>query len=118
MPFIQLRKCVLDRELIFTAVICHVGEKTELFSFQIYVKGPTLAIGYLNLPELDAKQFITFPEHGRLYRTRDWGYMLSDGNLEICGRCDSMVKIRGYSIDTQVHSFVYRSYIPAKFQFP
>ena len=28
--------------------------------------------------------------------------MLSDGSLEICGRCDSMVKIRGYSIETQV----------------
>ena len=28
--------------------------------------------------------------------------MLSDGSFEICGRCDSMVKIRGYSIETQV----------------
>ena len=41
--------------------------------------------------------------HGtHLYRTGDWGYMLSDGRLEICGRCDSMVKIRGYSIEVQV----------------
>ena len=30
--------------------------------------------------------------------------MLSDGKLEICGRCDSMVKIRGYSVEVQVHS--------------
>jgi len=37
----------------------------------------------------------------RLYRTGDWGYLLSSGMLEICGRCDSMVKIRGYSIETQ-----------------
>ena len=35
-------------------------------------------------------------------RTGDWGYMLSDGKLEICGRCDSMVKIRGYSVEVQV----------------
>jgi hypothetical protein len=91
--------------VIFIAVICHVGVKMELFSFQIYVNGPTLAIGYLNLPQLDAEQFITSPQHGRLYQTGDWGYMLSDGNLEICGRCDSMVKIRGYSIETQVHLF-------------
>ena len=28
--------------------------------------------------------------------------MLSDGKLEICGRCDSMVKIRGYSVEVQV----------------
>ena len=30
--------------------------------------------------------------------------MLSDGSFEICGRCDSMVKIRGYSVETQVKS--------------
>ncbi|GFG29417.1 hypothetical protein Cfor_02618 [Coptotermes formosanus] len=68
---------------------------------EIYVKGPTLAIGYLNRPELNAERFITLPEHGRMYRTGDWGYVLSDGSLEICGRCDSMVKIRGYSIEIQ-----------------
>ena len=27
--------------------------------------------------------------------------MLSDGSFEICGRCDSMVKVRGYSIEVQ-----------------
>jgi acyl-coenzyme A synthetase/AMP-(fatty) acid ligase len=53
-------------------------------------------------------RFIPVPKgvqisHGtHLYRTGDWGYMLSDGGLEICGRCDSMVKIRGYSIEVQV----------------
>ena len=31
--------------------------------------------------------------------------MLSDGKLEICGRCDSMVKIRGYSVEVQVESW-------------
>jgi acyl-CoA synthetase (AMP-forming)/AMP-acid ligase II len=74
----------------------------QLLSLQIYGKGPTLAIGYLNRPELNAERFVTLPEHGRLYRTGDWGYVLSDGSLEICGRCDSMVKIRGYSIEIQV----------------
>ena len=60
------------------------------------------------MPELNAQRFIKRPsklsaEYGdRLYRTGDWGYMLSDGHLEICGRCDSMVKIRGYSIEVQV----------------
>ncbi|KAK7873449.1 hypothetical protein R5R35_000229 [Gryllus longicercus] len=74
---------------------------------EIYVGGPTLAIGYLNRPEVTAQRFIARPDHvpahvgERLYRTGDWGYMLSDGNLEICGRCDSMVKIRGYSIELQ-----------------
>lgn len=72
------------------------------------MSGPTLARGYLNRPELNALRFIPRPESvpakygDRLYKTGDWGYMLSDGNIEICGRCDSMVKIRGYSIETQV----------------
>ena len=78
------------------------------FSTQIFVGGPTLARGYLNRPELNAKRFIRRPEAvsekmgDRLYKTGDWGYLLSDGSFEICGRCDSMVKIRGYSIETQV----------------
>lgn len=69
--------------------------------------GPTLALGYLNRPEVNAMRFISRPSHlppsvgERLYRTGDWGYFLSDGNLEICGRCDSMVKIRGYSVEIQ-----------------
>ena len=77
-------------------------------STQIYVGGPTLARGYLNRPELNRERFISTPESlreklsGRLYKTGDWGYMLSDGSFEICGRCDTMVKIRGYSIEKQV----------------
>lgn len=76
-------------------------------SGEICIGGPTLAHGYLKMPELNAQRFIQRPsklsaEYGdRFYRTGDWGYMLSDGNLEICGRCDSMVKIRGYSIEVQ-----------------
>ena len=67
-----------------------------------------MAQGYLNRPELNAYRFIERPHEvpesagPRLYRTGDWGYLLSSGLLEICGRCDSMVKIRGYSIETQV----------------
>ena len=66
-----------------------------------------MARGYLNRPELTHERFIPRPAHvpaavgDRLYKAGDWGYMLSDGSFEICGRCDSMVKIRGYSIETQ-----------------
>lgn len=75
---------------------------------QIYIGGPTLARGYLNRPELNKTRFIPRPEGlpksvpDRLYKAGDWGYLLTDGSFEICGRCDSMVKIRGYSIETQV----------------
>lgn len=69
--------------------------------------GPTLARGYLNRPDLNASRFIKRPKSvpsnmgDRLYRCGDWGFMRTDGSLEICGRCDSMTKIRGYSIELQ-----------------
>uniref|UniRef100_H2YWG8 Dehydrogenase/reductase SDR family member 11 n=1 Tax=Ciona savignyi TaxID=51511 RepID=H2YWG8_CIOSA len=74
---------------------------------EIFVGGPTLARGYLNRPEMNEKRFVKRPDNvspavgDRLYRTGDWGLIRSDRNLEICGRCDSMVKIRGYSIEVQ-----------------
>ncbi|CAH1778397.1 unnamed protein product [Owenia fusiformis] len=76
-------------------------------SGEIYIGGPTLAIGYLNRPQLNEQRFIkrpigVSPKVGeRLYKAGDCGYLLSDGSFEICGRLDSMVKIRGYSIETQ-----------------
>ena len=81
-------------------------------NIQIYIGGPTLARGYLNRPELNKTRFIVRPQgvsdkvSERLYKAGDWGYLLTDGSFEICGRCDSMVKIRGYSIETQVWQVV------------
>ncbi|RDD46798.1 Linear gramicidin synthase subunit D [Trichoplax sp. H2] len=73
---------------------------------EIYVGGPTLARGYLKRPELNAKRFIKTPDYLSaygpiLYRAGDWGCLLPDGQLEIGGRCDTMVKVRGYSIELQ-----------------
>lgn len=82
--------------------------ESQLKIQQVYVGGPTLAIGYLNRPDLNEQRFIKTPaslvkQYGpRLYRTGDWGYLLSDGSLEIVGRCDSMVKIRGYTVELKV----------------
>lgn len=76
-------------------------------SGEIFVGGPTLARGYLHKPEDEACKFIPLPpgvqtSHGdRLFRTGDWGYISSDGRLEICGRHDSMIQIKGYSIEVQ-----------------
>ncbi|BFZ14993.1 hypothetical protein BsWGS_18032 [Bradybaena similaris] len=69
-------------------------------SGEIFISGPALARGYINRPEIQKQRFVTL-ENKTLYRTGDWGYMLSDGSLEICGRVDTMVKIRGYSIEVQ-----------------
>lgn len=74
------------------------GEAGELF-----VGGECLARGYLGLPEKTAE---TFPEDpfspaggARMYRTGDKARILPDGSLEILGRVDFMVKIRGYSVE-------------------
>ncbi|CAK5054419.1 unnamed protein product [Meloidogyne enterolobii] len=75
---------------------------------EIYVAGPTLAIGYINRPEINAERFVPLPEEyqkemgsQRMYRTGDWGYLLPNLVLEICGRCDTTVRIRGYSVELQ-----------------
>lgn len=71
---------------------CGPGETGEL-----YVGGPGLARGYLGKPHLTAERFVHYRGE-RLYRTGDLAYQYEDGLLEIRGRCDSMVKIRGYSV--------------------
>lgn len=67
---------------------------------EVYVGGPCVGIGYLNRPEQTAQRFVLHPNDSskRLYRTGDRGKLLLDGTLEILGRCDFMVKIRGYSV--------------------
>lgn len=64
---------------------------------ELYVGGPCLAKGYLNKPDLTAKKFIII-DGKRFYRTGDLAEILPDGMIEIKGRCDDMVKVRGYSI--------------------
>jgi len=70
---------------------------------ELYVGGDMLAIGYLGLPELTKQRFIPNPFYADgggdiLYRTGDRARIMTNGQLEILGRCDFMVKIRGYSI--------------------
>lgn len=64
---------------------------------ELYIGGPCLAKGYLKKPDLTAERFVLI-EGQRFYRTGDLAEMHADGKLGIKGRCDFMVKIRGYSI--------------------
>lgn len=65
---------------------------------ELLIGGPCLARGYLKKPELTSERFVTI-DNQRYYRTGDMARYLPDGRIEILGRCDSMVKIRGYSIN-------------------
>ena len=59
-----------------------------------------LARGYLNQPELTAKNFISNPfGNGKLYKTGDLARYLPDGNIEYLGRIDNQVKLRGLRIE-------------------
>ena len=65
---------------------------------EVWVAGPGLAAGYLNRPDLTADVFVDF--NGiRCYRTGDLGRWLRSGELEILGRRDSQVKLRGQRVE-------------------
>eukprot|EP00980_Cylindrotheca_fusiformis_P006886 scaffold1442_cov128-Cylindrotheca_fusiformis.AAC.7 len=74
---------------------------------EVYVGGPVVGRGYLNMPEKTAERFVPNPfpvppgqpASPMLYKTGDMGRLLPHNqHLEILGRCDFMVKIRGYSV--------------------
>ncbi|CAM9327799.1 unnamed protein product, partial [Laminaria digitata] len=71
---------------------------------RMWIAGPTLAIGYLNMPERTAERFVPDPfalaagKEERMYDTGDRCRYLPSGSIEVIGRCDFMVKVRGYSV--------------------
>ncbi len=70
---------------------------------EMYIGGPGLARGYLNLAERTASKFVPNPfsdqPGARLYRTGDTARYLPNGVLEFIGRIDFQVKIRGFRIE-------------------
>ncbi|MGW1729214.1 amino acid adenylation domain-containing protein [Streptomyces sp. NPDC002306] len=68
---------------------------------ELYLGGPGLSPGYLNRPELTAKQFVPDPEHPGelLYRTGDLVRWLPDGTLAFHGRIDQQIKLHGYRVE-------------------
>jgi amino acid adenylation domain-containing protein/thioester reductase-like protein len=65
---------------------------------EIWVGGIGLALGYLNRPDLTAASFVETPA-GRLYRTGDSGRWTHTGELQVLGRSDGQVKLRGQRIE-------------------
>jgi amino acid adenylation domain-containing protein len=70
---------------------------------EIYIGGEGLARGYMNQPALTAQRFIPNPfsrrPGARLYKTGDLARYRSGGDLNLLGRNDHQVKLRGYRIE-------------------
>ncbi len=89
---------------------------------ELYIGGAGLARGYLNHPELTAKQFIDDPfnsklkisptetlrvgkaspkglQNSKLYKTGDRAQYRTDGTIEFLGRVDNQIKIRGFRVE-------------------
>ncbi|MEU3565907.1 amino acid adenylation domain-containing protein [Kitasatospora sp. NPDC006786] len=70
---------------------------------QIHLGGPGLARGYWRQAGLTAESFLPDPyaplPGERMYRTGDAGRWRADGQLEILGRFDDQLKVRGHRVD-------------------
>ncbi len=65
---------------------------------QLWIGGLGLATGYLNRPDLTTAAFVETP-NGRLYRSGDLVRWTPEGELEVLGRIDTQVKLRGQRIE-------------------
>ena len=69
----------------------------------LYIGGDGLALGYRNRPELTAEKFVSLSftqEPGAaLYNTGDMARYHADGNVELLGRRDNQVKLRGFRVE-------------------
>jgi amino acid adenylation domain-containing protein len=70
---------------------------------ELLIGGVGLARQYRNLPALTAEKFIRDPftlgQKTRLYRTDDMARYRPDGQIELIGRRDRQVKLRGHRIE-------------------
>jgi amino acid adenylation domain-containing protein len=70
---------------------------------EIYVGARHLARGYLRQPGLTAERFLPNPfsvrAGERMYRTGDLGTRDTNGQIEILGRVDHQVKVRGFRVE-------------------
>jgi amino acid adenylation domain-containing protein/non-ribosomal peptide synthase protein (TIGR01720 family) len=91
-PIDNVQVYILDGQ----SELCPIGVVGELC-----IAGDSLAMGYLNQPELTAEKFVDNPFKAgtKMYRTGDLCRWLPDGNIAFMGRQDEQVKLRGYRIE-------------------
>ena len=82
------------------------GEQGEL-----WLAGPGLAAGYVNLPEKTASVFVKHPfsDKEKAYRTGDLCKWLESGVIQYLGRIDTQVKLHGLRIELEEIENILRS---------
>lgn len=65
---------------------------------ELLIGGPGVARGYHKLPEMTAKNFVEYNGQ-RVYRSGDYARWDAAGNVQILGRLDNQVKLRGLRIE-------------------
>ncbi|MFM7855792.1 MAG: non-ribosomal peptide synthetase [Flammeovirgaceae bacterium] len=70
---------------------------------EVCISGEGVTEGYIDPQNLYGKKFITKPEFTeyKLYKSGDVGRILANGELQIEGRKDNQVKVRGYRIELE-----------------
>lgn len=79
---------------------------------ELYVSGRQLSRGYLNQPELTKDKFLInkFNPESTLYKTGDIAKWLPTGNIELLGRIDDQIKIRGYRVElSEIEAIIKKS---------
>ncbi|MFL6121949.1 non-ribosomal peptide synthetase [Actinophytocola sp.] len=66
---------------------------------ELCVAGAGVAVGYHNRADLTGQRFGVHPRHGRFYRTGDVAQWCPDGTVEVLGRADRQVKLRGNRVE-------------------
>ncbi len=64
---------------------------------EMYINSPCLFQAYLKKPKLTAEKLVDL-NGNRFFRTGDLAAILPNGKLEIRGRCNYMVNLRGYNV--------------------
>jgi thioester reductase-like protein len=84
---------------------------------ELYIGGEGLCEGYLNLPSLNQKNFLDASETSlgiRLFKTGDSAYIDKEKRIFILGRCDHVLKLRGYNVSLLAIESVIKSCLPIK----
>lgn len=98
----------------FIRILDEAGNRAPLGGVgELWIGGDSVADGYVEETQAEAGRFLASDsEEGpaRLFRSGDIGRLLPDGRLELVGRQDRQLKVRGYRIEPEAVEAVMARY--------